>query len=103
MKKFQDKNQEKILQSLDKIERAGAPGFFNTRLMARMQMEVLPGQQSFFMLRPAFITISLLLVLVFNIYTVAKNAKHSTIDNIHQSGIESFAAEYNFNSISTGE
>lgn len=93
--------QHKILQSLDGIEKMHAPGFFYTRLQARMEKELLDEPKPFILLRPAFLTGCLAMVFAFNIITLVNEEKGSANTNKSAATIESFAKEYNLNT--TGE
>ena len=56
---------ERILSSLDGLQKDIAPDFFYTRLIGRMQNE-LPEKKSRLLLRPAVLTISLSVFLFLN-------------------------------------
>ncbi len=87
---------EKILQSLDEVAKARVPDFFYTRLKSRMEKELLLQPVPFFILRPAFLTACLAVLLAFNIITIRHNRIQSPTPVSTGSGtIESFAKEYN--------
>ena len=59
---------DKVMESLNGLQKAVAPDFFYTRLTGRMQKETEPVRKPFFLLRPAFITAALSLVFIINIF-----------------------------------
>ena len=81
--------------SLDGLQKAAAPDFFYTRLTGRMQQ----GSGSVrrpFLLRPAFVTAALSLVLIINIISLMKlDSKPGPVSK--PATIESFAAAYALN------
>jgi hypothetical protein len=88
--------EERILNSLDGLQKAGAPDFFYTRLIGRMQNEMLPVKRPVFLLRPAFITAVLLVVFIVNIVSLTQFNKEKTAASSSQPAtIESFAKAYN--------
>ena len=88
---------DKVLQSLDGMDKLQAPDFFYTRLQARMEKELLNEPATFLLLRPAFLSSCLALALAFNIITLLNNTKDTAAQNNGAAGIESFAREYNMN------
>ncbi len=82
--------------SLEGLQKAAAPEFFYTRLTGRMQED--PGQvrKPFLLLRPAFVTAALSLVLVVNIISLMKLDKQPVQTN-KPATIESFATAYSLN------
>lgn len=86
--------------SLDGIQPAAAPEYFYTRLKAKMQPAV--QKNGFLMLRPAFITATLavfLLLNVFSLFTINKMPEQDLAEqNKVPAGIESFAKAYNLES-----
>lgn len=101
---------QRILSSLDNIEKAGAPDFFYTRLIGRMQ-NVQPEQTVRLQLRPAILTFSLSVVLCMNILVLTRSnavpAAKSNIPEVTSNGAEntaqSFANAYNLNTESVYE
>jgi hypothetical protein len=97
---------DRILNSLDGLQKAMAPHFFYTRLIGRMQNEQ-PVQKSRLLLRPVILTISLSVVLLLNIVALTK--MNATVESKHviPSGeaatIQSFANAYNLNTESVYE
>ena len=98
---------EKILNSLTGLQKAAAPHFFYTRLLGRMQRETAPKRKTFFLLRPAFVTGALMLVLVVNIFSIMKFNKtpeqKATVQSYKPATLESFAEAYNMNTASVYE
>ena len=99
--------EEKILNSLTGIQKAAAPDFFYTRLLGRMQQEIKPKRKPVFLLRPAFVTSALLLVLVINIFSIMRFNKvpeqKATVRSAKPATLESFAEAYNMNTASVYE
>ena len=97
---------ERILNSLDGLQKNEAPDFFYTRLIGRMQNEI-PGKKNRLMLRPAVLTISLLVVLLLNIVALTKLNHQPETKKIQQSNesatIQSFANAYNLTAESVYE
>ena len=60
--KFSQERIENIMTSLGGIQPAAAPDFFYTRLKGKMQPAA--EKRTFFMLRPAFITATLAILLI---------------------------------------
>ncbi len=96
-----DQRTERILGSLDGLQRSAAPDFFYTRLTGRMQREEGPVKEKFILLRPAFITAALSLVLVVNIFSLMKlSTAPVKNENRHANKpatIESFTEAYGMN------
>lgn len=98
---------ERILASLDGLKKTPAPDFFYTRLMGKMQNETEPEKEKSFLLRPAFVTAALSLVLIINILSLVKlNNLPGKKENLHANKpatIESFADAYGLNTLSVYE
>ncbi|MEP7254921.1 MAG: hypothetical protein ABI666_04045 [Ferruginibacter sp.] len=98
---------ERVMGSLDSLQKATAPDFFYTRLKGKMQMEMEPAKKPFFLLRPAFITAVLsifLIINVFSLFEIGKVPKQNTATQPNnQATIESFATAYNMNTGSVYE
>lgn len=100
------------MESFGGIQPAVAPDFFYTRLRAKMERPV-EEKKTFFILRPAFITATLTVLLIVNVISLLQTDKlpHSTLRAKQEqpvvSGkpatIESFAAAYDMNSGSVYE
>jgi hypothetical protein len=103
--KFTNEEMERILGSLNGMQRAGAPDFFYTRLLAKM--EPAAEKKAFFMLRPAFITAVLSVFLIINVFSLLNINKTEKADMAiqqqKQPTIESFAKAYNLNTESVYE
>ena len=82
---------EKILNSLNGMQKATALPFFYTRLSGKMQTAVL--EKQFFILRPAFLTVTLLVILMANVATLARFSK-SAKQPTNNATIGTFANEY---------
>ena len=91
---------EQILNSLDDNQRVKVPEFFYTRLKARMEREL--GHENtnnkFWILRPVYALVTLVVVLVVNIAVILKGDQAT--DNNSNGDTEtaqSIAAEYSLN------
>jgi len=97
---------ERILNSLNGIQKAGAPDFFYTRLMGRMQNEM-EEPKPFLLFRPAFVTAALFVLLIINVFSIVKFSKvaepKATVQSPGTATIESFANAYNMNTESVYE
>ena len=93
---------ERIIGSLDGLEKATAPDFFYTRLTGKMQREIEPVRKPFFLLRPVFITAALSLVFIINIFSLTQLNRQKTQTD-KRATIESFATAYNMNTGSVYE
>ena len=97
---------ERVMGSLDGMQKVTAPDFFYTRLKGRMQREPEPGKKTSFLLRPAFITAVLSIFLIVNVLSLVEIGKTSKQNVVTQPGnatIESFATAYNMNTESVYE
>ena len=102
-KKLSNERIEQIMGSLDSIQKATAPDFFYTRLTGKMQQE--QEHTTIFVLRPAFITAVLTVLLIVNVlslFTMDKLKPNAATGN-GAAGIESFAKAYDMNSGSVYE
>ena len=103
--KFSEEKVLSIMESLGGIQPAVAPDFFYTRLKGKMQP--VAEKKTFFMLRPAFITATLALLLIANIVSLLQTDKaakqNSNAAYTKPATIESFANAYNMNSASVYE
>ena len=97
------------MASADGLEKAAAPDFFYTRLKGRMQREQEEKRKPFFVLRPAFATAALSVLLIVNIIFITQwNTKPvKDTDTTAQPGkpatIESFAKAYDMDASSLYE
>lgn len=86
---------DKVLNSLDGIQKVQAPPFFYGKLLSRMQQGIpeTPVRRSF-ALRPALATVMLSVFLLVNIFLLVQQKK--VVHNAPQqpATIESFAAAY---------
>ena len=97
---MENKRTEEILESLGSLQKAAAPDYFYTRLVAKMENEMPVKRKTFLLLRPAFITAVLSIVLVINVASLLLlNDKPKK----EKATIEAFAEAYNFNSPSSYE
>ena len=87
---------ERVMKSLDGLQKAVAPDFFYSRLTGKMQREIEPEKKPFLILRPAFITATLSLVFIINIFSLTQLNKQPKQVN-KPATIESFATAYNMN------
>lgn len=78
MKKGNVKNTDDIFNSIEGIHRVPAPGFFYTRLRARMEKEMSVSVIRRRMLQPAFIISGLALLLLINTIVFLKNSDNSS-------------------------
>jgi hypothetical protein len=104
----QDTNRaDRILNSINGLQKATAPDFFYTRLIGRMQQEMEPKRKPFFLLRPAFVAAALSVVLIVNIISLTRLNKQpeqkATIPSNKPATIESFAKAYDLNTDSVYE
>jgi len=103
--KFSKAQVESIMESLGGIQHAAAPNFFYTRLKAKM--EPAEEKRTFFMLRPAFITAALAVLLVANVVSLLQTKQRPNSEPTAVSGkpatIESFATAYDMNTGSVYE
>lgn len=96
---------DRILKSLNGLKKAEAPDFFYTRLKGRMQLELVPESRPF--LRPVWLSTTLVLLLLVNVFSVLK-LNHPDVKLKDQSvekpaSLESFADAYNLNTTSVYE
>lgn len=102
--------EEKInstLSSIDSISRAEAPSFFETRLKARMEKELLPDTLSWygFATKPMFAIAMLAVFIALNFATINslqkdKATTSNELGSTNEASVQSFAQEYNL-SVST--
>ena len=95
---------EKTLESIENIEKIDAPFFFETRLMARMENQLLPSAFNLLQIKKPFWVISSLSILLsINIYLIGFNKTETIAKHTHQqsSTIENFANDYHLNTNSS--
>lgn len=88
---------EETLESFDKIQRAEPPPFFETRLKARMEKELLGKRMSnSFIAKPVWVLTVLATLFILNI-TVLNNTKYLVEELAETSvtSVQGFAQEYN--------
>ena len=102
-KKLSNERIEQIMGSLDSIQKATAPDFFYTRLTGKMQQK--QEHRTIFVLRPAFITAVLTVLLIVNVLSLftMDRVKPNAATEPGAAGIESFAKAYDMNSGSVYE
>lgn len=84
---------EEAIESLDRINRAEAPPYLYTRLMARLEQ---PMGEGFRIKRPAFSLALLTLLLVLNIILLSRFQAQKAVAG-QETGIRQFAQEYDLN------
>jgi len=99
MENNRNNNIEDILNSLDNSQRAAAPDFFYTRLVARMEKALPVKNNTGWRLKPVYVIGALLMVLAVNAVVLLKGQSETgnfTADN-DESVQQSIAAEYSLN------
>lgn len=99
MENNRNNNIEDILNSLDNSQRAAAPDFFYTRLVARMERVLPVKTNTGWRLKPVYVIGALLMVLAVNAVVLLKGQSETgnfTADN-DESVQQSIAAEYSLN------
>jgi hypothetical protein len=99
MKNTESNNRaDKIMESLNGLQKAVAPDFFYTRLTGKMQAGSIPEKKTIFLLRPAFAATMLAIVFIINIISITQLNKKQ-----HQANkpvtIESFTEAYGMNTV----
>lgn len=97
MNNDRNKRIEEILESLDSNQRATAPDFFYTRLVARMQRETEKGLNKTVFLRPVYAIAALTIVLLINISVILKTENVTEYKISDTEETQSIAAEYSLN------
>ncbi len=94
---------DEVLESLDGCKRASAPGFFYTRLKARLEKGLPPKPGPEWILRPVYVISALLLVIALNIFVFlrGKDEKTTTTADNNESVQQSIASEYSLNDMNT--
>ena len=101
MNSADNKKIEDILNSLDGVKRASAPDFFYTRLKAQMEKN-LPEPARPWVLRPVYALGALGVVLLVNAAVIInRNNSNEEIVSNDNDTIQSIAAEYNLNDVSS--
>lgn len=95
-----DKNIDEILDSLDGVKRATPPGFFYTRLRARMEKEAGTARSMPRILRPSWIMAMLAVILIINVTVILQSGKKTDTSTASESEkLQSIAADYNMNDV----
>lgn len=95
MKQSKQERIEQILNAWDGAKRAEAPGFFYTRLKARMEKGSERPVKSW-LLKPVFVVATLVVVIIINVFIYFQPTNPSTIaSSDDETSIQSIAAEYN--------
>jgi hypothetical protein len=92
---------EEILESLDGSQKVSMPAFFYTRLKARMEKGLGPDIQRSWLLRPVFAAIVLAAVLLINGLVIFSNETGKETATNDADTLQSIAAEYSLNDVST--
>lgn len=90
-----------FLNSLDKMERAKAPDFFQTRLMARLDKELLPKNVPVWqqVLKPVPVLALLCCLVVLNLFTLGDMFFNKNVPvQKEEASMAGFMNEYNLNS-----
>ena len=95
MKKQAINKTDEILSSLDGVKKIKAPGFFYTRLKARMERSLVPHKQNSRILRPAYAIAFLILLVAFNIISILKQNNDSSTTNNETENSQSLSSAYN--------
>lgn len=92
---------DEILESLDGMTRAEAPGFFYTRLKARMLSEEksVEQKQQNWLLRPPFALGITALLIILNVMVLLQKSKGESA--VETDSIQTIAAEYNLSETTT--
>lgn len=88
---------ELILNSINSIEQAKMPLFFETRLKAKMQNKMGENNNWFYIKKPAFISIVLLIMLLVNVYLLSNTSREKNISKTETTqfnSIESINNDY---------
>jgi hypothetical protein len=95
------KKEEKILNSINGLQKAKAPDFFYTRLIGKMQQQSAAQNVASFSLQPVFSAAALCLLLAINIFSLMQFNKTEKVQSFPQakqsSSIDAFAEAYNMN------
>ncbi|MBM3415424.1 MAG: hypothetical protein FJY20_03050 [Bacteroidetes bacterium] len=94
---------EEILNSLDGLQKATAPGFFYPRLKARLEKEILPAAtKPAGILRPAYALAALAVVLLINATVIlTRNNSGEIVSSSETETLQSIAADYDLNDVSS--
>lgn len=88
---------EQILNSINSIEQAEMPPFFETRLKATMQNKVAYRNNWYYVKKPVVVSITLLVMLIINVYLLSKSSSDKNIskaESTEKNSIESINNDY---------
>jgi hypothetical protein len=85
---------EDILNSLDGMKRAPVPDFFYTRLLAKMESGISENSKKIWILRPAYVVVTLLLIVAINVVVFLSNKDDTTVADDSQTLQQTIASEY---------
>lgn len=90
---------DSALNSLDGLQKASAPNFFYTRLLARYEKtQNEPVFNLFSFARPVLMIVTLSLFLIMNTFMITKLYKQKTaVKSSEKPSLQSFASEYDLN------
>lgn len=91
-------NSEKILSSIDQLSPAKAPDYFYARLAGRLQRDF-SEERIFFLMRPAFLIVGFIVLLVFNLFVISNSLQNTLKQSRSEGGMvasSSVANELNF-------
>lgn len=90
---------DEVINSLDGIQPAKAPDFFSTRLLAKMKVgeERIMYSKWNLLFNPVPVLALLVFLCVINLYTLKQSLNNQDAQGVEQTGIASFANEYNLN------
>lgn len=95
-------NTDKILNSIDHLKRAEAPGHFYAGVRAKMQRAQKSNAVAGFVLKPAYAMMALVVFLIVNISVLSiSNKKTEKAED--SSGTQAFAREYNLTTQTFGQ
>ena len=97
-----NKRVDKIVESLNGLQKAVAPDYFYTRLTGKMQNELVSDSKPFFLLRPAFAASVLAVLFIINVISITQFNKQIKQTNKPVT-IESFTEAYGMNSATVYE
>lgn len=95
------KKEDKILNSLNGLQKTKAPDFFYTHLIGKMQHQIIIEKPVSFSLRPVFSTLILCVLIAINIFSLTQFSKKTPTESFSQTNqsitIDVFTAAYNMN------
>lgn len=103
---YKNDRTEKIMTSLDGLQKAAAPAYFYTRLTGKMQQDMEVGRKTTLLLRPAFAVGLLTVFLIVNIISIAQftdQSKNKVTHEKKQATIQTFAEAYGLNTTTVYE